>query len=84
MLEDVEKIGRLVGRNKIVETPADIYFQWDFQFYLLRYYDTQLSPKPNSDAQYVLARKDKVPENETNCEKVSIELNNYSLYKKRN
>lgn len=43
VLQDVRAIGSLVGINQLLYTPYEVYARWDLQFYLLRYYNIQVS-----------------------------------------
>jgi len=83
VLTEINKIGLIIGDNKQVGTTNEIYEKWDFQFYLLRYYDITLDPSMDKLQDYKLFEKEKAIDTVFNYKKMPIELERYSLYKKR-
>jgi hypothetical protein len=83
ILSEVNKIGMAIGENKLIGTTNEIYEKWDFQFYLLRYYNITLEPAPDKQQAYKLFEKEIIKETKSNYEKINVELEKYILYKKR-
>lgn len=83
LLIDASKINLAIGENKLIGTPDEIYQKWDFQFYLLRYYNITLDPFPEKNQPYKLFDKQNIKDT-GNYEKVNVDLEKYILFKKRN
>jgi hypothetical protein len=79
-IKDVKRIGGYVGKEKIISTDGDTYYNWSFQFYILRYYDISLDPRTKDNPFFVTTGSDhtKLPEN---AKKVDIPTTDYQLYK---
>jgi 4-amino-4-deoxy-L-arabinose transferase-like glycosyltransferase len=83
-LSDVNKIGKLVGHDKSIAVPFEIYDRWDFNFYLLRYYAITLYPYPRERRPYKIFLKTQAPDSIKEYEKINAHLENYELFKMRN
>jgi hypothetical protein len=83
LLSDATKINLAIGENKLIGTPDEIYQKWDFQFYLLRYYNITLDPFPEKNQPYKLFDKQNIKDT-SDYEKVNVSLEKYILFKKRN
>jgi hypothetical protein len=79
-LEDVRKIASVTGNNVSVCTSKGIYYEWGFQFYLLRYNEITLKTNWEYDQYILLGKEEKF--SDVNYEKVNIDLNRYNLYQK--
>ena len=79
-IKDVKRIGGYVGKEKIISTDVDTYYNWSFHFYILRYYDISLDPRTKDNSFFVTANDDKskLPEN---VKKIDIPTKKYQLYK---
>ncbi len=84
VLDEINKIGSVIGKDKVIGTTNDIYEKWDYQFYLLRYYNITLEPYPNKQQDYKLFERENVKDLEVNYEKIDLGLENYILLKKQN
>lgn len=83
VLEDVHTIHSIVGSNKEIATPMEIYCRWDFQFYLLRYYDITLFPIDKKGCDVLLLDKKSGLNALQNFELSPIHLNWYLLFEKK-
>jgi hypothetical protein len=84
VLAEIKKIGNAIGKDKVIGTTNEIYEKWDYQFYLLRYYNITLEPYPNKQQDYKLFERENVKDLEVNYEKIDLGLENYILLKKQN
>jgi hypothetical protein len=84
LLEDVNKIGKTIGRNKLIGAPFEIYNTWDFQFYLLRYFEDELISSKNNAEDYLIFKKANSPKTIANYSKQNLALNDYVLFIKTN
>jgi hypothetical protein len=82
MLEDVRKICAKIPTGTYVDVPNTVYELWDFQFYLLRYNNIVLWPKPNKRSKFYLATKPTSTEPIVNYKTVNIGLKNFELFEK--
>jgi hypothetical protein len=83
LLEDVHKIGARMSGCKKAGTSGPVYGRWDFQFYLLRYYEISLFPGENyNDPFLIFYKKDSSPELNI-YKKDALELTDFVLYKKK-
>lgn len=82
VLEEVHKIGKGIGSSKTMEVDYDTYLKWDFQFYLLRYYDIRMNPWGMESKDFVLIPKKKGLQSKYYLEFQSLNLNEYYLYRK--
>lgn len=83
VLSEINKIGGSIGNDKVIGSTNEIYEKWDYQFYLLRYYNITLEPSPNKQGSYKLLDKQNVKDT-INYRKVNVDLEKYILYNKRN
>lgn len=84
LFTDVRAIGHAIPRGEEVGSPYAVYGQWDFQFYLLRYYDITLFPREQAGMRFLIYEKSKRPENSLYEEESRVTLNRFSLFKKQN
>jgi hypothetical protein len=80
VLSDVRKIASVTGNNANIVTSKGIYYEWGFQFYLLRYNHITLKTNWEYD-QYILLSKEETF-SDVNYEKVDLDLYRYALYQK--
>jgi hypothetical protein len=80
ILEDVYALKKVIQANQIVSVEKELYKEWNFQFYLLRYCEISIQPhdKPKN---YLITKKDYQSEILAEYQQVEIKLNNYYLYK---
>jgi hypothetical protein len=83
VLSEITKIGSVIGNDKVIGTTNELYEKWDYQFYLLRYYNITLEPSTNKQGSYKLIDKQTIKDT-VNYQKVNVDLEKYILYKKRN
>lgn len=83
LLKDVHSIGQIIPRGEEIGSPYAVYGQWDFQFYLLRYYDITLFPREQEGMRYLIYEKSLRPENSLYNEESQVELEQFSLFKKQ-
>ncbi len=83
VLGEINKIGSIIGKDKVIGTTNDIYEKWDYQFYLLRYYNITLEPLPNKLGSYKLIDKQTILDT-IYYQKVNVDLEKYFLYEQRN
>ncbi|MBL7934019.1 MAG: glycosyltransferase family 39 protein [Bacteroidia bacterium] len=84
ILHDVRMIGASIGKGRQISTDETTYLDWDFQFYLLRYYDDTLIGGYKNNEIFIIHRKsasDPIPEG---FEELKLNLNKYRLFKKLN
>jgi hypothetical protein len=79
-LDDVRKIASVTGDNVSVCTSKGIYYEWGFQFYLLRYDHITLKTNWEYDQYILLSKEEKF--SDVNYEKVSVDLHRFNLYQK--
>jgi len=79
-IRDVKRIGGYVGKEKIISTDVETYYNWSFHFYILRYYDISLDPRTKENLFFVttIPMNSALPEK---AKKVDIPTTNYQLYK---
>lgn len=79
-IKDVKRIGGYVGKEKIISTDVDTYYNWSFHFYILRYYDISLDPRTKENTFFVTANvaNTTLPEE---AKKIDIPTTKYQLYK---
>lgn len=81
ILNDVQKIAKVVGDNVLIHSSYDIYTEWGFQFYLLRYHQIALDHNLK-DQSYALVQKEDV--NLKDHTDTGLELSKYKLLKRTN
>ncbi len=82
ILKDVYAIINKVGNIKKLEVEKDIYYQWNFHFYLLRFGDISVENTGNKN-DYYLTTKNTFLKN-IDYKNTNIQLNNYQLYELKN
>lgn len=83
LLTDVHAIGKTIPRGEEVGSLYTVYGQWDFQFYLLRYYNITLFPRELTGMRFLIYEKSQRPENSLYKEEALVELKQFSLFKKQ-
>lgn len=78
VITDVNSIIKSVGHNKTIGVEKDIYYQWSFQFYLLRFGDISIAHTEKKH-NYYLSKKTTI-NRDTSYLDSRIFLNNYTLY----
>jgi 4-amino-4-deoxy-L-arabinose transferase-like glycosyltransferase len=78
IITDVNSIIKSVGHNKTIGVEKDVYYQWNFQFYLLRFGDISIA-HAEKKYNYYISYKTTINE-DTNYLKSKLYLNNYTLY----
>jgi hypothetical protein len=79
ILNDVNKIVQVVGKNKNILVEEEVYYQWNFQFYLLRFGDISIEHS-GKNLDFYLTNKNHFLKNDR-YKKMNIELTNYEMYK---
>lgn len=79
ILKDVNKIVQVVGKNKNILVEEEVYYQWNFQFYLLRFGDISIEHS-GKNLDFYLTNKNHFLKNDR-YKKMNIELTNYEMYK---
>jgi hypothetical protein len=77
VLEDVREIGKLLGKNKTVSAPFEVYSRWDLQFYLLRYHNISISTENGIPRIY---NKNQMPDTLNGYHKSELELKTLDLF----
>ena len=80
MLSDVYRLGSVIKKGSIADTDPTIYEQWNFQFYLLRYFDISLNPSLKYHFYYITTKNSSLPILE-HYQKVSMDTKVYDLYR---
>lgn len=83
VLKEVHVLGKELKKDAVVGVPYSIYDNWDFQFYLLRYYSITLNPYPGM-YQYKMLESSRNIDDAAYSEMKEIALSNYKIYKLRN
>jgi hypothetical protein len=78
IINDVNSIIESVGKNKIIGVEKDIYYRWNFQFYLLRFGDISIEHTEKKHNHF-LSYKSTIKQ-DTNYFQSNLQLNNYTLY----
>lgn len=79
LLSDVNRIGAYTGKNKTLDVPFEVYTRWNFQFYLLRYYNDVLATGQGWREDYLVFEKGKMPGLPAGYRKTELELNYFVL-----
>lgn len=82
LLSDVRKIGNTVGTDVSIWTNTDIYMEWDFHFYLLRYYNATLRVSDTGEKKFLLYKKDSIPSVPAGYDRIKVDLERYVLFRK--
>lgn len=82
VLSDVHRIGQAIGRDQVVLTHPALYERWDFQFYLLRYYNISLGTGDKPWADYLLLPEATTPPDVAMYRPLPTVLPGYRMYKK--
>jgi hypothetical protein len=79
-LNDAHKIAAVTGENAFISAKAEIYQEWGFQYYLLRYHQITIDPRSQKQP-FMLIDKSETPL-DTNYRDTQIVLNRYKLFKR--
>jgi 4-amino-4-deoxy-L-arabinose transferase-like glycosyltransferase len=80
-LADVKLISQTTGDNTIVSAPFEIYQEWGFQYYLLRYHNITIDPRQMT-RDFVLIEKDDTEFKDSSYQDTRVALSKYKLLKK--
>jgi len=80
VLEDVRTIGKISGHEGRLYSSYDIYTRWDFQFYLLRYFNISLSGENSAKVYSRVYPKNQMPDTLKGYKKLSLGLKTVDLF----
>ena len=80
-LHDVHIIGEHIGENKTIGVPNEVYNNWSFQFYLLRYYNISMKAGEKNTLYYLSNKSSNIKLN-SNFKRQKIKLRQHQLFKK--
>ena len=79
MIKDVVSIINYTGRNKNIGVEKEIYYQWNFQFYLLRYGDISIEDSGKKHNYFISFKNNS--KQDSNYVASTVEMNDYTLYR---
>jgi len=82
ILKDVFSIIHKVGKDKKIEVEKDVYYQWNFHFYLLRFGDISIENTGNKNKFYLTNKNAEMKFED--YKNTNIQLYNYKLYELTN
>ena len=82
-ISDVHIIGKVIPENSHIAVPGNIYNNWDFQLYLLRYHNITLDDVVDNNHEYYLEEKNAPIYDQKNLATMNTELSEYVLFSKK-
>lgn len=79
MLHDVYIIGNYLKNEQTIDTDSDVYYTWNFQFYLLRKFNLSLNPISKKQ-KYFITEKSIDSFGDPNYKQVNLATKKYNLF----
>jgi 4-amino-4-deoxy-L-arabinose transferase-like glycosyltransferase len=81
---EMDLIAKNIGSNQLIGTPFDVYGEWYFQFYLLRYYNISLDSHPEKKYDLKMFKREHMPKELSGLTEMKIGLTKHALFKVNN
>jgi len=79
---DANKIANVTGKDNYISSKAEIYQEWGFQYYLLRYYNVTIDPNSKQRPYFLIDKNELLAD--TNYADTQLELSRYKLFRRKN